>query len=526
MMTDAGSPPYVLEQQALFSQSLLWRLQRDYFAAKGVDAWRKGDVPDYATSNPTIAHSYAEIVLAFRRDRQRIAPSDEPLLVCELGAGSGRFAFHFLSRLTDLCQQADIPTTAFCYVLTDFTASNLDFWRQHPRFRPFFASGMLDVALFDVTQSQTLALEHSGVSITPATLGHPLIVIANYLFDSVPQELFYFDQGRCHPCVVSLSLERDPAGLDAAQVLAQIRCKVEYQLQTVTPAFDAELQAVWMHYQRTLNDTYLLFPAAGLDAVRRLKALSRGGLLLLSADKGAHDLAAAASNTPPALAQHGSFSLPVNYHAFALFCEQQDGLALSPTTPHSSISVNALLMLPDAAQYTATSRAYQRYVRDFGPDDFFALVMHIRHTILTMNVETLLAFLRLCHYDSQQFVHCLPRLLGVADQLQAQQREALCDVLEQVRALHFPLGEALELDQQIATLLYATGDYPRALRYFERSMARYGVDSSALFHMATCHRFMGQHAQADALLHTVLQHDPDNATAQQLLAASPLVNRP
>ena len=100
---------YLIAQEQVFSQSLLWDWQERYFAEKGVEAWRQGEVPHYVTSNPTMANSYAEMVFAFWRDQQRLKPQelnpDEPFYICELGAGSGRFAFHFLKRLTRLCEQ-------------------------------------------------------------------------------------------------------------------------------------------------------------------------------------------------------------------------------------------------------------------------------------------------------------------------------------------------------------------------------------------------------------------------------------
>src|SRR5256885_14636357 len=129
---------FVLERRQHFSRSLIWQLQNQYFAARGVAAWSLGEGPHYITSNPTIANSYAEMVLAFWRDRNRLAPNDqpdEPQYICELGAGSGRFAFHFLQRLADLCAQAGVPARSFCYLLTDVAEGNLEFWRGHPRFQ-------------------------------------------------------------------------------------------------------------------------------------------------------------------------------------------------------------------------------------------------------------------------------------------------------------------------------------------------------------------------------------------------------
>ncbi len=104
--TTQATTGYILAEKQPFSQSVLWDWQERYFAEKGVEAWRQGEVPHYVTSNPTMASSYAEMVFAFWRDhqclkRQDINP-DEPLYICELGAGSGRFAFREFDVLRNL----------------------------------------------------------------------------------------------------------------------------------------------------------------------------------------------------------------------------------------------------------------------------------------------------------------------------------------------------------------------------------------------------------------------------------------
>src|SRR5436305_2417201 len=117
--SDQHERRFLLEERQPFCRSLIWQLQDRYFAERGVEAWRQGEVPHYVTSNPTIANAYAELVLAFWRDQQALATaaSDAPQYICELGAGSGRFAFHFLTRLADLCADTGVAPTAFRYVL-------------------------------------------------------------------------------------------------------------------------------------------------------------------------------------------------------------------------------------------------------------------------------------------------------------------------------------------------------------------------------------------------------------------------
>jgi tetratricopeptide (TPR) repeat protein len=513
--------PHTLESPQEFSASLIWELQRRYFTERGVEAWRQGEVPHYVTSNPTIANCYAEIVLALWRDRARLGADGEgghqPLTICELGGGSGRFAFYFLSRLAYLCEHASVPPGSFRYVLTDIAESNLDFWRGHKRLAPFFASGALDMARFDVGSPGELALRISGDTIRWNGLHHPLVVVANYVFDGVPQDLFHVSGGRCHHSLASLSVDENPDEFDAAELLAKL--KVHYQDRPLDgpPYPEPWLQRLLHDYASALSDSHVLFPATALRCLHRMAQLSRQGLLLLSADKGEHRLEALEGRSPPNPVRHGSVSLPVNYHAFTSFCEHGGGLALTPASHPQSINVIGLLIVSDPAAHTATHNAYQRHVREFGPDSFFSVMRHARETIPQMSARDILAYLQLSHHDSHQFGRYLPRLQQLAADFDDEARQDVIAAIEKVWSHYFPLGEELDLANQIASLFYAIDDYPRALTYFARSIEIYGEDTGTLYNMAACHHLLGENNEAAALLERVLELEPGHAEAASLL---------
>eukprot|EP01037_Dinobryon_pediforme_P024283 gene24283-26029_t len=268
---------YLLELNCPFRQSLLWELQRSYFNERGAHAWRDEEVPHYITSNPTIARAYAETVFAFYLDRQRLSPADEPLYICELGAGSGRFGFHFLTHLSMLCDRSRKKLDNFRYVLSDFTQSNLDAWRAHPHFQEWFNSGVLDIALFDVGVSDTLALQVIGATLTASRLQHPLVIIANYLFDGVPQDLFYFRDGEAFECLVSLSSKEKPDQMDAATLLQCIRTDYSYVPLTASPYDEADMAQVFEQYRTELSEAHVLFPSTGIDSLKQLRNLSQRG---------------------------------------------------------------------------------------------------------------------------------------------------------------------------------------------------------------------------------------------------------
>ncbi len=107
----------------------------------------------------------------------RIDPT-HPIYILELGAGSGRFAYHFLKKLWDFFPQSTLRHLTIKYVLSDFSESNLRYWRTHPFLQLYFQHGILDIAHFDAQHDLPLHLHLANQ--THTTLKNPLIILANY----------------------------------------------------------------------------------------------------------------------------------------------------------------------------------------------------------------------------------------------------------------------------------------------------------------------------------------------------------
>jgi tetratricopeptide (TPR) repeat protein len=510
----------LLEQGKRLSESLIWRLQRDFFEQQGVEAWRQSTVPHYITSNPTVARTYAEIVFGFLRDRAAISSArcsgSQPIYLVELGAGSGRLAYHFLKKLGDLCSRTPFRMPEYRYVLTDLPARNLDFWRQHPRLQPFVEQGLLDFAPFDAEKDDMLKLETPGETIQPGSLAQPVVVIANYFFDSIPQDLFYFEDGKLFECRISL---RSPFAYDKAMPAELLEhMKVEYDYHSVELPYygNIYLDGLLDEYRQTLNENYRLFPHVGLHCLDRLKSLSGEGLMLLSADKGYHSLEDLTGRSTPSIVRHGSVSLLVNFHSIRRFCEMQGGLALFSGRRHLSLDVACLLMLPDAERYAETRLAHSRVVEEFSPDDFFSIKKHFEQSINGMAFQEVLAYLRLSGHDPHLFIQLVPRLHELLPGISAPERRELLEAISEVWDIYYPIGEAQDLAFDMGTLLYQLDEYEDALTYFRHSIGGYGPRAATLTNMALCQYMLGDMEAARASVESALAQAPDNEAALAL----------
>src|SRR4051812_45702 len=160
-MTAARFP---LETAGRLSRSVLWRLQGQFYERRGMAAWSEGEVPHHVTCNPYLARAYARVILGFVADWHDRLDRTQPLYIVELGAGSGRLAFHLLPELQRTLARAGIATR---YVMTDVAEANLAAWRVHPQLRAWFEAGRLDLARFDAAHDRTIALERSGEMLAP-----------------------------------------------------------------------------------------------------------------------------------------------------------------------------------------------------------------------------------------------------------------------------------------------------------------------------------------------------------------------
>jgi tetratricopeptide (TPR) repeat protein len=513
-LTPPTAQKVILGEGQRLSESILWRLQANFFEQRGVEAWRQGIVPHYITSNPFTARAYAQVVFGFLRDCQftpDCLDQSQPIYIVELGTGSGRFAFHFYKKLTDLLHGSSLQDVPIKLVMTDYAQQNIDFWMSHARLQPLVEEGSLDFARFDAIHDRELALLNTGVTITPGSLKNPLVVMANYFFDSIPQDVFHVRGGQLYEGLVTIRADEANASLDNPKLLNQIEVSYEHRQTSADYYDDPTYNRILADYCDHLDNTTLLFPTVGLQCIRNLSQLTAGGgnMLLLAGDKGYHREGQLAGHSDPAITLHGSFSMMVNFHALGHYIVQQGGEALYPSHDQDSLTVPAFVLGQLPNNVAETRLAYRLAIAQFGPDDFYTLKKGVERFYFALSVSQILAHVRLSGWDANIFQGCLPALMSLAEEMSDKERSDLYTTIERVWDTFYPLGEDQDMAFNIGLLLYEMSDYIEAVNFFNYSLEFYGVNAGTSLNCGLCYYNLEQFEAALAWVDHSLSLDPD-----------------
>ena len=455
---------HIIDADQPLSRSKIWQIQRNYFLQNGMKAWQDDVVPHAISSNPVMARAYSQLLFGYLRDCFAAAqngdfPLDaaQPIYIVELGAGSGRLAHHFLHTFYPRYRRSPFAAQPMKYVMTDFVPEIVAFWQENGRFQPWIDADLLDFALFDVQAKRPLTLHHSGQTLTPDQMQNPVVLIANYFFDSIPQDSFVVEEEQlCQNLLTLTSSQPEP---DLADPAIWDRLSLHYEpIPLQKPYYDVALyNQILDDYEASLPEATFSFPNVGLDCLRFWQAYGSGRFLLLTSDRGYTHSDDLLGHADPLPNLHGSFSLMVNYHAITEFVGRSGGLACHASHYQDNIQVLACLQGQLPQQGQETSLAFADAVEAGGPDDFFALKRVVQGEYGRMTLPDLLSFLRLSGWDSEIFADCAAHLQAQVAQADPIWYADVVEALKNIWQRYLPLTETDALLDEIRKLLDLMG---------------------------------------------------------------------
>ncbi len=447
---------HILDADKPLSQSLLWQIQRHYFLENGMAAWQDDVVPHQISSSPYMARAYAELAFAYLEDTADTLDFSKPFTIIELGAGSGRLAYHFMRHFFPRLENSPFADLDVKLILTDFVPEILQFWQTNGRFQPYITANQLDFALFDVMDKRPLSPLNTHHPITPDN-GNPIILIANYFFDSIPQDSFVLDGGQLHSNLLTLHSDQPEPNLADPALWERLRLAYE-PIPQAAPHYDNPLyDEILQLYEAYLPDTAVSFPNIGLDCIRFWQG--DGRLLLLTSDRGHSSIGELVGQPDPQPNLHGSFSLMVNYDAIARYVEMAGGMALH--VPHYQDGLQtAVYLLGHHPKTAATRRAFDRAVVQNSPDDFFAVKQAVTPHLNSFTLPQLLSFIRLSGWDGAVFDDCFSALMARLEEADPVWYEDVEEAATAVLENYLPLMDDDPLERKIRWV--ASGEWREA----------------------------------------------------------------
>lgn len=484
----------ILESNKPLSQSMIWKLQSDFYANRGPEAWIKGVVPQYITTNPYIANIYAKVAFGYCRD---IASSEDfdketTIYLMELAAGVGRFTYTFLKRFIYLIEHSSLKGLKFKYIITDFAERNIEYWLNHSYLQPYFENGILDCATFDMTKDDELHLRKSDVVLKKGNVNNPLILFANYTFDSLPQDSFYVNNGELFEGLITVTGSDSTSDSMDKSILANLDYSYEDKKIDGSSYYEEEnINDILLFYQNCLEDTAFSIPIVSIRCIHRLIELFNDDIILLSTDKGYRNLASMEKINHPFLSKHGSISLTVNFHAMELYFNGFGGKAIQSIYDHENVTMSIFTLSKRLHNYIETELAYYDIIETIGPDDFYTMKQAIvpRHESLT--TKELLTFLRYTIWDARTFAEFYNTLLERIKEEENFPVEELVLAIHNIWDNYFPIGEDGNLAYCFGSLLAYFGYDCDAIKFFEASTLFYGEDAAIYYEIALCYYNMG-----------------------------------
>ena len=477
------------------SQRGLWKIQQDYYRNLGIAAW-DAKTPYQLTNSLVFTDCYADLIVAYWRDD----PPDLSRIfyLLELGSGTGRFAYQLVRDLNrKLSYFAELKDLRFCLVLSDIVRDNLEFWREHPKLSGL--AEQVDFCVMEPGREDLLFLEKAGTRLDAG--GQPLLVLANYVFDSMPHDEFRATPQGLEECLIELRPET--GRIEEVEVLRSYA--------SVSDRYPPHLQSVLEHYQQTVKEGAFTVPVGVLDCLHRLGALAP--LAVLASDRGftAIERMTTYPVHPHTVHQGGCFSHMVNFHALSL------GYQTALMTRREILEGVQTAFFGDFKCGPNLRYAFQEgLARANSLNNCGQTYAPFRGTV---QLRSLLGFLRLNLCDPNALAAVGKLIPGHLHNHSYAERLELLQILELVWANDYDFKGAPNSTFWLAHIYDSLQVFKRALWFYEETARRQGVDAMLLVFQARCLHNLGQKHQARRRYQQALELVPGMAEATEGLKA-------
>lgn len=499
------------------SKSALWSKMQEYYHNIGPEAWQNELVPLQISSNKNLAIAYANMIIGQINDWYTNHPrtaNDEPFYIIEIGTGHGKFSFYVIKCLEQLLANYNLPLSTVKFVMTDVAEKNITSWEQHPAFKPFVSSGIVDFAAFNAMSDQELKLKTSGTVIRAKSLTKPIFMLCNYLFDSLSHDAFQVRDHKLHEVQIKISSDAD-----WEEYFAKASFSYKYEPISTDYYADPNLNKILAYYEKNLANGTFMIPIGGIDCINTVSSFSKAHMLLLLADKGQAAIELFDDLIEPDISVHGSISLMVNFDALKQYFTNIHGTAMLMHNTSVDFQV-ACFSTQHQDPIPHTKHAFDLTLSGASPQDIINLCYvddDVNNIFKTL--DQLLAMMNLTFWDPSIFYDMHEMILDCieAEEITVEQDQALLAGAKLVWSYFFKLEKNQDLPFAIGSLYYALDEYELALEFYKLSLQEFGENAESLYNLAICYQATEDINSAKKYAEKSLSMDAKYSAARELL---------
>ena len=462
---------------------------RKYYEQLGPVAWQDGVVPYQITSNKLLAHLYVSLINSIiYESNKKQQTNSEPLYILELGVGHGKFSFYILKFLEFF---NSYNKRKIIYIASDISQQNIDSWQKHPNLQKYIANKQLDFAMFDPEINQNIYLINSKIIIEKNSLNNQLFVIANYVFDTLPQDAFQCKNHKLFTSNITICNKNCNK-----ETFSFKKFKYKYDHQPITTEYYYEQPAynqILNSYKQQLPNGSFLLPIGALRAIDNIKSFSKNNTIFLVADKGNTVISDFVDIEPPNIAVHGSISFMVNFHALQTFFSLTKGYSIIMPNHNTDLQIGCFITnstttnFSNWLDFTANNILY-----DVNPQNLINLCYSDDKINNWKNLEQILAILTISKWDPDLFYDLSDQLLKYIDHhikldtFNVEQEQNIIQGLGLVWDYFFKLEKNQDLPFVLANVYYSLEKFDLAAKFFKLSIQEFGSTKEALYNVKLC----------------------------------------
>ncbi|MBC8225509.1 MAG: SAM-dependent methyltransferase [Gammaproteobacteria bacterium] len=417
-----------IEVRSSLSASKLWPLQKQYYKKKGPKAW-ESEVPYSITNSAFIAQKYVQIIIDFIHTHWKTHPKQTNFQILELGSGVGKLAYLCMLALDEWKSSLPIKIN-LQYFMSDCTKDTLDYWRSHPDLQPFFEKSIAHALQVEFDYKQAISFKNEMGEWKPSA---PLIVIANYFFDSIYHDAFIVKEKELYAQLITISNKDKVPDINNMQSLRfkftsdKINASDYYQ--------DKNLNDLLMHYQhKAPNNFPFLIPLGAIDIVNYLSNIDQP-VLILSSDKGYNEIETMDYTKTFNIVLNGSLATCVNYHAISWYVNKLGGTSITPRVPlnHGRL-LTCVFTLNNSTPYANNlTHQIQRHLNNSTLADYYLWISSVNN-LAHATLSEIITILRTGHYDTKVFSNLYPLLISTLGKRKPEHMLILNECLQKIHS--------------------------------------------------------------------------------------------